>query len=80
MPHINVGSGKDIRISELAEMIRTAVGYRGAVFWDLSMPDGTPRKLLDISRLAQLGWEPMIKLSDGIKSTYQWYLEQTEID
>jgi len=80
VPHINVGSGKDIRISELAEMIRTAVGYRGAVFWDLSMPDGTPRKLLDISRLAQLGWEPMIKLSDGIKSTYQWYLEQTEID
>jgi GDP-L-fucose synthase len=80
VPHINVGSGKDIRISELAEMSRTAVGYRGTVFWDMSMPDGTPRKLLDISRLAQLGWEPMIKLSDGIKSTYQWYLKQTEMD
>ena len=80
VPHINVGTGKDIRISELAEMIRTAVGYRGTVFWDLSMPDGTPRKLLDISRLARLGWEPMIKLSDGIKSTYQWYLKQTEMD
>ena len=80
VPHINVGSGKDIRISELAEMIRTAVGYRGAVFWDLSMPDGTPQKLLDISRLAQLGWEPMIKLSEGIKSTYQWYLKQTGMD
>jgi GDP-L-fucose synthase len=78
VPHINVGSGKDIRINELAEMIRTVVGYRGAVFWDLSMPDGTPRKLLDISRLTQLGWKPEIKLDDGIKRTYQWYLKHSE--
>jgi GDP-L-fucose synthase len=78
VPHINVGSGKDIRINELAEMIQAVVGYPGAVIWDLSMPDGTPRKLLDISRLTQLGWKPEIRLSDGIKSTYQWYLTQTK--
>jgi GDP-L-fucose synthase len=80
VPHINVGSGKDMRINELAETIQAVVGYRGAVIWDLSMPDGTPQKLLDISRLTQLGWKPEIRLSDGIKSTYQWYLTQTERD
>ncbi|MEJ2100283.1 MAG: GDP-L-fucose synthase [Desulfobacterales bacterium] len=80
VPHINVGSGKDIRINELAELIQAIVGYQGAVIWDLSMPDGTPRKLLDISRLTQLGWKPEMRLSDGIQSTYQWYLTQTEKD
>ncbi len=80
VPHINVGSGKDIRIKELAEMVKAVVGYPGAVIWDPSMPDGSPRKLLDISRLAQLGWKPAIKLSEGIKSTYQWYLKETEMD
>lgn len=78
--HINVGSGKDIRISELAEVIQEVVGYAGAVSWNISMPDGTPRKLLDVSRLAQLGWQPKINLRDGIKETYAWYLAQTELD
>ena len=78
--HINVGSGKDIRISELAEIIQEVVGYEGAVSWNISMPDGTPRKLLDISRLTQLGWQPRISLQDGIKKTYAWYLAQTELD
>jgi GDP-L-fucose synthase len=78
VPHINVGSGKDIRIRELASMIRAIVGYRGAVIWDPSKPEGTPQKLLDISRLTKLGWKPEISLTDGIKSTYQWYLTQTE--
>jgi GDP-L-fucose synthase len=78
--HINVGSGKDIRISELAEIIQEVVGYEGAVSWNISMPDGTPRKLLDISRLTQLGWQPRISLRDGIKKTYAWYLAQTELD
>jgi GDP-L-fucose synthase len=73
-----VGSGKDIRIRELASMIRAIVGYRGAVIWDPSKPEGTPQKLLDISRLTKLGWKPEISLTDGIKSTYQWYLTQTE--
>ena len=80
VPHINVGSGKDIRINKLAELIQAVVGYQGAVIWDRSKPDGTSRKLLDISRLTQLGWKPDIRLSDGIKSTYQWYLTQTERD
>jgi GDP-L-fucose synthase len=78
--HINVGSGKDIRISALAEIIQEVVGYEGAVSWDMSMPDGTPRKLLDTSRLTQLGWQPRISLRDGIKNTYAWYLAQTELD
>jgi len=75
--HINVGSGKDIRIRELAEVIQAVVGYEGAVNWNISMPDGTPRKLLDITRLTQLGWQPRISLRDGIKKTYAWYLAQT---
>lgn len=78
--HINVGSGKDIHISELAEIIQAVVGYAGAVSWNISMPDGTPRKLLDISRLTQLGWQPRISLQDGIKKTYAWYRAQTELD
>ena len=78
--HINVGSGKDIRIRELAEVIQAVVGYEGAVNWNISMPDGTPRKLLDITRLTQLGWQPRIGLRDGIKKTYAWYLAQTELD
>jgi GDP-L-fucose synthase len=78
--HINVGSGKDIRIRELAEVIQAVVGYEGAVNWNISMPDGTPRKLLDISRLTRLGWQPRISLRDGIKKTYAWYLAQTELD
>jgi GDP-L-fucose synthase len=76
--HINVGSGKDFHIAELAEIVQEVVGYEGAVSWDSSMPDGTPRKLLDISRLTQLGWAPRISLREGIKSTYEWYLAQSE--
>jgi GDP-L-fucose synthase len=80
VPHINVGSGEDLSISELAEIIREIVGYTGAVNWNTSMPDGTPRKLLDISRITQLGWQPRISLRDGIKKTYGWYLAQTDLD
>ena len=78
--HINVGCGKDIHIAELAEIVQEVVGYEGAVSWNTSMPDGTPRKLLDISRLTQLGWKPRIRLEDGIKSTYDWYLAQSELN
>ena len=77
--HINVGSGKDIHIAELAEIVQQVIGYEGDVHWDTSMPDGTPRKLLDISRLTQLGWKPRISLREGIKSTYEWYLAQSEL-
>jgi GDP-L-fucose synthase len=77
--HINVGSGKDVHISELAQIVQKVVGYEGRVSWDTSMPDGTPRKLLDISRLTRLGWKPRISLRDGIRSTYDWYLAQSEL-
>jgi GDP-L-fucose synthase len=76
--HINVGSGKDIHIAELAKIVQEVVGYEGDVSWDAAMPDGTPRKLLDISRLTWLGWKPRISLRAGIKSTYEWYLARSE--
>jgi GDP-L-fucose synthase len=76
--HINVGSGKDIPIAELAQTIQEIVGYEGAARWNTTKPDGTPRKLLDISRIKQLGWRPCIGLQDGIKQTYAWYLAQSE--
>jgi GDP-L-fucose synthase len=72
---INVGAGKDISIAELASLVATIVGYSGAVEFDTSRPDGTPRKLLDVSRLTQLGWRAKIGLTDGIRQTYEWYLQ-----
>jgi len=74
---VNVGWGKDISIAELADMIGSIVGFDGALEFDKSKPDGTPRKLLDTSRLSKLGWTPSISLEDGIRETYAWYLEQT---
>ena len=73
---VNVGWGKDISIAELAEMMGSIVGFDGALEFDKSKPDGTPRKLLDTSRLSKLGWTPSISLQDGIRETYAWYLEQ----
>jgi GDP-L-fucose synthase len=70
---INVGTGKDISIKELAELIKGIVGFEGRIDWDSSKPDGTPRKLLDISRITGLGWKPTISLEEGIRSTYDWY-------
>lgn len=72
---INIGEGKDISIGELAELIRDVVSYKGDIIFDASKPDGTPRKLLDVTRLKGLGWESKIELRDGIIKTYQWYLE-----
>jgi len=72
---INVGWGEDISIRELAELICEVVGFRGELKWDPSKPDGTPRKLLDISRIKNLGWQPTIALRDGIARTYEWFLD-----
>ena len=74
---INVGWGEDVTIKELANIIATAVNYEGALTFDTSKPDGTPRKLLDTTKLNSLGWNPRVKLADGILQTYQWYREQT---
>jgi GDP-L-fucose synthase len=70
---INVGVGEDVSIKELAETIKRIIGFEGSIEWDSSKPDGTPRKLLDVSRLSALGWKAKISLEDGISSTYQWY-------
>ncbi|MPN47710.1 GDP-L-fucose synthase [bioreactor metagenome] len=75
---VNIGWGEDIALSDLAEMVRRIVGYRGKIDWDTSRPDGTPRKLLDVSRLKSLGWFPSISLEKGIEQTYRWYCEHRE--
>ena len=72
---INVGTGSDVTIKELAEMVAGIVGYEGEIVWDTTKPDGTPRKLLDVSRLADLGWSASIPLEQGLRSTYDWYVE-----
>ena len=71
--HINIGSGKEISIKELAYMIKDIVGYKGEVVFDTTKPDGTLRKLLDVSKLNNLGWYPRMGLSDGIKELYRFY-------
>lgn len=74
LSHINVGCGEDIAISELAELIARIVGFKGRIVFDTSKPDGTPRKLMDVSRLAAMGWSAAIALEHGIYQTYNWYL------
>jgi len=76
----NVGSGSDLTIRELAELIASVVGYDGPVEWDTSRPDGTPRKLMDSSRIREKGWAPRISLEDGIRSTYEWFLEARDAE
>jgi GDP-L-fucose synthase len=71
----NVGSGVDLTIKELAKTIQDVVGHSGELIWDSSKPDGTPRKLMDVSKMHALGWKHKINLEDGIKKTYQWFLE-----
>jgi GDP-L-fucose synthase len=72
---LNLGTGRDISIRELAEAIARVVCYTGAIEWDTSKPDGAPRKLLDSSRLSRFGWEPAVDFEEGLKGTYQWYLD-----
>jgi GDP-L-fucose synthase len=74
----NVGSGEDLPVSKLAALVARVVGYDGPVRWDSSRPDGTPRKLLDSSRIRATGWSPRISLEDGIRSVYEWYREASE--
>ena len=73
IPHINIGTGKDLSINELAKLISEIVGYNGGISHDTSKPDGTPKKLLDVSRLHDLGWKAEIPLKDGLEQTYEWY-------
>jgi len=73
---INIGVGSDLTISELAELVAKVVGFKGEVIFDSSKPDGTPRKLLDVTKLNDLGWKAKIGLEEGIRQTYNWYLHQ----
>jgi GDP-L-fucose synthase len=73
--HLNVGTGEDLSIKDLAEKVAAAVGFTGQIEWDSSKPDGTPRKVLDVSRITALGWKPTITLEEGIASTVAWYKE-----
>jgi GDP-L-fucose synthase len=74
----NVGSGKDITIKELAETIQKVTGHQGKIIWDLEKPDGTPRKLLDVSKMKEMGWKYSTELEEGIKKTYAWFLDNIE--
>jgi GDP-L-fucose synthase len=73
---VNIGCGADITIRELVEMVAETVGYTGKIVWDESKPDGTPRKLLDTSRINRLGWQPRIQLKEGLTQTYQSFLKE----
>jgi GDP-L-fucose synthase len=75
LSHLNVGTGEDVTIRELAETIQKVVGYQGDIIWDTTKPDGTPRKLMDVSKLKSLGWRPQRALSEGLASTYRWFVE-----
>ena len=74
--HINVGTGKDITIKEVAQTIKKIVGYKGKLSFDTSKPDGAPRKLIDVSRLSKMGWKYNVSFEDGLRKTYDWYIKQ----
>lgn len=73
--HLNIGTGEDLTIKSLAEMIARLAGFTGTIAWDLSKPDGTPRKVLDVTKVKSLGWTPQISLEDGIASTIEWFVD-----
>jgi GDP-L-fucose synthase len=77
--HLNIGTGTDITVAELADMVADVTGYRGRIEWDASKPDGTMRKLMDVARLTALGWRATTLLHDGLRSAYRWFLEQDTV-
>ena len=78
LSHINVGTGIDCTIKELTEIVAKVIGYKGKIEWDTNKPDGTPRKLMDVSRLECLGWKAKISLEDGLAKTYAWFLDNQD--
>lgn len=78
LTHINIGSGEDLEIRELAETVKNVTGFEGKIVWDTSKPDGTPRKLMDVSRLHKLGWHHKTSLRQGIEQAYNWFLKNSE--
>jgi GDP-L-fucose synthase len=78
LSHINIGTGKDVTIRSLVDEVVRVTGYQGRVVWNTRMPDGTPRKLMDVSRLESLGWKYRTELPEGLRLTYQWFLENRD--
>lgn len=76
--HVNIGTGKEVTIKQLAELVKETVNYQGEIVWNSSMPDGTPRKLTDVTKLHSLGWQHKIELEEGVKLAYQWFVENIE--
>ena len=76
--HVNIGTGKEITIKELAETVRRTVGFTGEIVWNSAMPDGTPRKLTDVAKLHGLGWTHKVELEEGVKLAYDWFRENVE--
>ena len=78
LSHINVGTGTDVTIKELAVLIKEAVCFKGEILFDPSQPDGTPRKLLNVGKISKLGWEYDVNLKDGLARTYEWFLKSSD--
>jgi GDP-L-fucose synthase len=78
LSHINVGTGVDCTIKELTETVAKVVGFKGSIKWDTTKPDGTPRKLMDVSRLKALGWQYRYSLEDGLRDAYQWFVDNQD--
>lgn len=76
--HVNIGTGKEVTIKELAELVKRITGYEGEIFWNSAMPDGTPRKLTDVSRLHGLGWTHKVELEEGVQLAYDWFRENVD--
>ncbi len=76
--HVNIGSGKELTIKELAELVKKTVGFEGDIVWNTEMPDGTPRKLTDVTKLHRLGWKHKVELEEGIAKAYAWFCENVE--
>ena len=79
LSHINIGTGRDSKINEIAKMISNVVGYDGNIVYDATKPDGTPRKLLDVSLAKELGWESKVELHEGLVKTYEWFKRNQKI-
>lgn len=76
--HVNIGTGKEVTIKELAELVKRITGYEGEIFWNSAMPDGTPRKLTDVSKLHGLGWTHKVELEEGVRLAYNWFRENVD--
>lgn len=75
---MNIGTGKEITIKELAETVKKVVGYHGEIIWNHDMPDGTPRKLTDVTKLHELGWQHKVELDEGVNLAYEWFKENVD--